>query len=362
MKDIFRILVINPGSTSTKVAVYENEKSLGEKNLSHSSHELKKYNNSATAQYNMRRQAILDYLDELGISLAEIDAIAARGAGRWGRYHAGAYEINDQMAEDCRKDTSGHGSQLSAILANEWSKEYGIKAYVYDVVPVDELEDIARISGTPLIERIGASHTLNTKATARKVAAEMGKSYDEVTFIMCHMGGGIGVNLHKNGRIIDVTSNDEGTFSPERAGRVPCDALVKLCYSGKYTFSEMRANLNGQGGLIAYLDTNDCIEVEKRIAQGDEKAKLIYSAMAYQIAKDVGTMATVVSGMVDRIVLTGGIAHSKMFTSMIRQRVEFIAPVVVVPGALEMEALAKGVLRVLRGEETAREYIPGITL
>lgn len=358
---VYKILVINPGSTSTKISVFENEKELGTKMLEHSAEELKKYD-TLSGQSVLRRAAILEYLKELGIKLSEIDAIAARGCGRWGKYYAGAYEINDLMAEDCISAGKTHGSMTSAVIANEWKKEYNIKAYVYDVVPVDELEDIARISGNPLIERVGASHTLNTKATARMVAQQMGTTYEKVTFIMCHMGGGIGVNIHKNGRIIDVTSNDEGTFTPERSGRVPCDALAKLCLSGKYSKQEILEMMNGRGGLVAYLGTNDCKEVIKRIEAGDEKAKLIFSAMAYQIAKDIGSMATVVNGKVDRIVLTGGIAYSKMFTGMIKERVEFIAPVVIVEGSMEMEALAKGVLRVMRGEEKAREYLPGETV
>jgi len=361
MKDLYRILAINPGSTSTKISVFENDKEIGTRNIEHSSEELAKYS-TAVEQYDMRKEAILDYLKELGVSLSEMDAIAARGIGRWGKYRAGAYEINDLMEEDSLKDTGSHGMILSPILANRWAKEYGIKAYVYDVVPVDELEEIARISGSPFIERMGASHTLNTKATARKVAEEMGRTYEDVTFIMCHMGGGIGANLHKNGRTIDVTSDDEGTFSPERAGRVPVDALIKMCFSGKYTEKQVRKLMKGNAGLVGYLGTNDCKEVERRIAEGDRQAELIYKAMAYQIAKDIGALATVVKGKVDRIVLTGGIAYSKMMTCMITERVEFIAPVVVVPGAMEMEALAKGVLRVLRGEEKASAYLPGKTV
>ncbi|MHC1719290.1 MAG: butyrate kinase [Clostridiaceae bacterium] len=361
MKDLYRILVINPGSTSTKISVFENDKEISTKNIEHSSEELAKYS-TAVEQYEMRKEAILNYLKELGTGMQEMDAIAARGIGRWGKYSAGAYEINDLMEEDSLKDTGTHGMILSPILANRWAKEFGIKAYVYDVVPVDELEEIARISGSPLIERIGASHTLNTKATARKVAGEMGRTYEDVTFIMCHMGGGIGANLHKNGRIIDVTSDDEGTFSPERAGRVSTDALIKLCFSGKYTEKQARKLMKGSAGLVGYLGTNDCKEVERRIAAGDRKAELIYEAMAYQIAKDIGALATVVNGNVDRIVLTGGIAYSKMMTDMITERVSFIAPVVVVPGAMEMEALEQGVIRVLRGEEEAKKYIPGKTL
>lgn len=359
--NIFKLLVINPGSTSTKVSVFENDLELGKKELEHSSDELEKYA-TAAEQVNLRKKAILQYMDELGVDMSEIHAIAARGVGRWGKYQAGAYEINELMVEDCKTNPGKHGSIVSPIIAYEWAKKYGIKAYIYDVVPVDELDDIARISGSPLIERMGASHTLNTKATARVVAQEMGRTYEDVTFIMCHMGGGIGVNLHKNGRIIDVTSDDEGTFMPERAGRVPCNALIKLCYSNKFTLGEMQTMMYSRGGLVGYLNTNDCKDVERRIIEGDKRAKLIYSAMAYQIAKDIGAMATSACGNVDRIVLTGGIAYSRMMTDMITERVSFIAPIVIIPGEMEMIALAKGVLRVIRGEEIAHEYIPGVTL
>ena len=359
MEKSFRILVINPGSPSTTVAVFENAPCLGEKDLKHSSDELTKYD-SALDQLDMRRTAILNYLCEIGIRIEDIDAIGARGAGRWGRYKAGAYEITKQMRDDCMEKGGTHGSQLSAILAYDWAQALGIKAYVYDVVPVDEMWDVCRISGSPLIERQGASHTLNTKATARVVAAEMGKRYEDVTFIMCHMGGGIGVNLHHHGQIIDVTSNDEGAFSPARAGRVPCLTLAKMCYSGKYTWQDINYLMNDRGGLVGYLGTNDCREVEERIKNGDKKAALVYEAMALQVAKDIGTMAVVVNGEVDRIVLTGGIAHSEMMCGMITSRVKFIASVVVKPGEMEQEALANGVLRVLQGKEKAWVYEPGI--
>lgn len=362
MKEKYIILVINLGSTSSKVSIFENSCELGNRIIEHPIQEISKYK-SAIEQYDMRKNAILKYVAELGLNMHDIDAIAARGSGRWGKYRSGAYEINESMYEDCKANSGNHGSILAPILGFEWGKELGIKAYVYDVVPVDELEEIARISGNPLVERVGASHTLNTKATARKVAEDMGRTYKDVTFIMCHMGGGIGVNLHKNGRIIDVTSSDEGTFTPDgRSGRVPCDALIRLCYSGKYDYKQANKLLNNEGGLAGYLKTNDCKEVENRILGGDAYAKLIYEAMAYQISKDIGSMAVVACGKIDRIVLTGGIANSKMMTGMIIERIKFIAPVVIIPGTMEMEALAKGVLRVLRGEEKANEYIPGKTL
>jgi butyrate kinase len=361
MDKVFKILALNPGSTSTKVSIYENEKEVSTKLLEHSPAELSKYK-YATEQYDMRMGAILDFLGEIGVNPREIDAIAARG-GPPAKYKAGAYEINDAMIEACKSGKANlHPISLSPVIAYNWSKEYGTKAYVYDVVFVDEITDVARISGLPFVDRIGATHTLNTKAVARRVAEDMGSTYDKVTFIMCQLGGGTSVSIHQNGRIVDVISKDEGTFSPVRAGKIAAGDVIDMCLSGKYTEYELNAFWDGKGGLMAHLGTNDTKEVLKRIEQGDERAKLVLYAMAYQLAKDVGSMAVVAKGKIDRIVFTGGMAHSKVITDWIKELVEFIAPVVIYPGTFETEALALGILRVLRGEEKYEQFIPGVTV
>ena len=232
----------------------------------------------------------------------------------------------------------------------------GIPVIIYDGVSTDELSEIAKISGMEAITRDSLTHALNTKAVARKVAAENHTRYENVNYIIAHLGGGITISLHKKGKMIDIISDDEGPFSPERAGRVPCRRLIELCYSGKYDYNTMRKMLRGKGGLVSYLGTNNAVEVEKRIKAGDEEAKLIYQAMAYQIAKGIGELNVVAKGKIDEVIITGGIAHSRMMTDWIKDYVSFIAPITIVPGENELESLALGGLRVVRGEEKAREY------
>ena len=351
-----KVLVINPGSTSTKVAVFHGKEKLFEKNVEHSAEELKAAG-GLSGQLKPRSRDIDACLRDAGYAGEAFDTIVARGCPD-GVFEAGAYEINATMVEDCLSGRMAHPMCLGPVIAYEWAERLGVKAYNYDVVRVDELSEVAKISGTPLIKRSGASHTLNTKAVAREIAASMGKKYEEVSFIMCHMGGGIGVNLHVNGRIVDVVGGDEGTFSPVRAGKVPQDGVFKLLMSGKYDCASLNRMLRTQSGLVGYLGTNDCREVENRIAKGDAEAKLIYDAMLYQTAKDIGSMAAAASGKVDAIVITGGIAHSSYVTDKLRSMVGFIAPVVVFPGEIEMEALAYGAVRVLNGEERAHSYPP----
>jgi butyrate kinase len=247
-----------------------------------------------------------------------------------------------------------HASNLGAILAFHLAQPLGIPAYIYDPITVDELEDIARLSGLAELERKSAWHALNGRAVALKCAAAIGMQYGNVNLIVAHLGGGISIGIHRHGRVVDMMRDDEGSFSPERAGRVPCGDLIELCYS--IDRDTMRKKLRGRGGLISYLGTSSALEIEERIAKGDARAKLIYEAMAYQIAKGIGDLSTVVYGEVDAIALTGGIAGSALITGWIRERVEFIAPVHVFPGENELEALAQGTLRVLRGEEIAHEY------
>ena len=270
---------------------------------------------------------------------------------------SGAYVVNELMLDILKnRPIMEHASNLGAPIAYEIAKAADVKAYIYDSVRTDELNDIARISGMPDISRTSTCHVLNTRAMAMKLAKKYGKKYEDMNFVVAHLGGGVSLNVHEKGKIVDIVSDDEGPFSPERAGRVPCRELIELCYSGKFDKNTMRKKLRGNGGLKAYLGTMDAREVEKMIKNGDEKARIVYEAMAYQVAKSIGELATVVEGKVDAIILTGGIAYSEMMTSWIKKRVEFIAPVEIMPGENEMESLAYGILRVLRGEEKAREY------
>ncbi|NLY76562.1 MAG: butyrate kinase [Tissierellia bacterium] len=349
------ILAINPGSTSTKIALYEDEKEVFTKTLNHPVEELEKFDTTMD-QYEMRKEAVLSFLEANNFDVKKLSAVVGRG-GMLPKVQSGAYLVNDLMLDTLRnRPVMEHASNLAAIIAHEIAVDVGVNAYIYDCARTDELIDIARISGMPDIPRTSTSHVLNTRAMAMKVAKKYGKRYDEMNIVVAHLGGGISVNVHEKGRIVDIISDDEGPFSPERAGRVPCRDLIELCYSGKYDKRTMHRKLRGNGGLKAYLGTTDARDVEKMIEEGDEYAKLVYEAMAYQVAKGIGELATVVNGNVDVIILTGGIAYSDIFTSWIKKRVEFIAPVEIMAGENEMESLAYGILRVLRGEEKAREY------
>ncbi|MFV9568325.1 butyrate kinase [Thermoanaerobacter mathranii] len=354
---LFLILVINPGSTSTKVAVFKDKEPVFTETLRHSSEELAKYK-SIIDQFEFRTQAILNMLKEKGISLSEIDAIVGRG-GLLKPIESGTYIVNEKMIEDLKKAERGeHASNLGGIIAYTLAKEHDIEAYIVDPVVVDELEDIARITGMPEIEKSSIFHALNQKAIARRLAADLNKKYEEVNLIIAHLGGGISIGAHKHGRVVDVNDalNGEGPFSPERAGGLPVLDLVKLCYSGKYTYQEMKKRLIGQGGIVAHLGTNDVREVYKKIEEGDKKAELVLEAMAYQTAKEIGAMAVVLKGQVDAIGITGGIAYNEDFVKRISERVKFIAPIYVYPGEDEMSALAQGAYRVLSGEEKAKMY------
>lgn len=352
---VFKILVINPGSTSTKVSIYENEVEVFKKSIVHPTAEIINYK-VATDQFAYRHQTVITFLEEIHFNLQELDAIVARG-GALPPLEAGAYRINQSMIDFLKqRPRADHGSNIAAIIALEMSRQLGIPSYIYDAISVDQLTDIARISGTPEIPRQSIIHALNSRAMAQKYALSIDRAYSDINLITAHLGGGITLAVHHGGRMIDMISDDEGPFSPERAGKVPCVPLVDLCYSGKYDHSTTQKIFRGKGGLIAYLNTNSALEVEERIAQGEPKALLIYEAMAYQVAKGIGELATVVKGKLDGIILTGGIAYSEMLTRWIKERVEFIAPVIIMPGEDEMEALALGTLRVLRQEETAHEY------
>ncbi len=352
-----KILVINPGSTSTKIAVFEGGEEIFSKTLRHSAEELKPFK-KIIDQLEFRKNAILNALKEAGFELSEFSAIAARG----GLIHpvpSGTYLVNEDMVKDLKEGRYGeHASNLGAVIALDIARKIGVNAYIVDPVVVDEMEEIARISGLKGVKRKPLWHALNQKAVARRASKDLGKKYEDANLVVVHLGGGISIAAHKKGKVVDVNNalNGDGPFAPERAGGLPTVSLAKLCYSGKYTFEEMKKKLAGKGGLVSHLGTNSALEVEKMIEKGDSYAKLVYEAMAYQIAKTVGEMATVLEGKIDAVVITGGLARSDMLVDWIKERVSFIAPVKVYPGEDEMKALAEGVLRVLKGEEKEKTY------
>ena len=354
---LYRVLVINPGSTSTKIGVYENENLLMEETIRHSTEMLAKYP-SVIAQYDARKESILEALSKSSLQLTELDAICGRG-GLLRPIEGGTYAVNAAMLQDLEKGFSGqHASNLGGILANEIAKHLNIPAYIVDPVVVDELADIARISGFSEIQRKSIFHALNQKAVARRFAKQRGGKYEDFRLIVTHMGGGITVGVHSHGKVIDVNNglHGDGPFSPERAGTVPAGDLVELCYSGNYYRDEVMKKLVGAGGLVGYLGTNDAVEVERRIEKGDPLAQQVYDAMAYQVAKEIGSAAAVLNGQVDAIILTGGLAYGKEFVRQISNRIDWIAEVVVYPGEDELQALAEGAIRVMNGEETAKIY------
>ncbi len=351
----YRILAINPGSTSTKIAVYDNEEQILVKSIDHKVEELEKYDRIQD-QFEMRKEEVLKALDENNISLNSLSAVVGRG-GLLPPVKSGAYLVNEEMIDRLvNKPVLEHASNLGAIISYEISNPLGINSYIYDSVAVDELTDMARLSGVNGMDRDCLSHALNSRAMAIKYAKDNNKRYDELNLIVAHLGGGISLSIHEQGRMIDIVSDDEGPFSPERSGRVPCKKLIDRCFSGQYTHREMLKTIRGKGGVSSYLGTVDVREVEKMINEGNENAKLVHDAMTYQIAKGIGELATVVCGKVDAIILTGGIAYSNLITENIRKRVEFISDVCVIPGENELESLSQGVLRVLNKEEEARVY------
>lgn len=352
-----RQLIINPGSTSTKIAVFEDENILFEKTLRHSTEEISKYEHIAD-QYEFRMNIIKDALKENGIELSSLSSVVGRG-GLLKPIEGGTYGINDTMCEDLKVGVSGeHASNLGGMIAYSIAKSQNIPSFIVDPVVVDELDDIARLSGHPCFERASIFHALNQKAVARRAATELGKSYDDINLIVVHLGGGISVGAHKHGRVIDVNNalDGDGPFTPERSGSLPVGQVVKACFSGKYTQQEVAKMVKGNGGLNAYLNTNDAKSVEEMAQAGNDKAKQVFNAMAYQVAKSIGECAVVLDGDVDGIVITGGIAYSKSFVEYVSNKVKFISRIFVYPGEDELLALAQGGLRVLRGEEKAKEY------
>jgi butyrate kinase len=355
----YRILIINPGSTSTKIGIFDNEISVFEKKIHHEEEKNNSYYNIID-QYEFRKKIILETLDNEGINISKLSAVCGRG-GLLRPIEGGTYAVNETMIVDLRSGLFGqHASNLGGIIAYEIASGLNIPSFIVDPVVVDELDPIARISGFSLIERKSIFHALNQKAVARRVAKELGRKYRELNLIVTHMGGGITVGVHKHGKVVDVNNglHGDGPFSPERAGTVPAGDLVDLCFSGEHYREEIMKKLVGQGGLAGYLGTNDAVNVEKRIEAGDQGAKLIYDAMAYQVAKEIGAASAVLSGKVDAIILTGGLAYGKDFVKSIIDRINWIADVIVHPGENELKALAEGALRVLRGEEEIKAY-PG---
>lgn len=348
-----RILVVNPGSTSTKIGVFTGGKSDFQEVVRHPSADLGAFH-TLWEQYDYRLQLCLTAFRK---RVPQCGAVAAMG-GLFRPLTGGTYRVNSRMLQDARAGARGeHASNLGCALADAIAAEYGCPAYVVDPVSVDEFEPIARYSGTSLIERGSLSHALNIHAAARRVAADLKREPGQTSVIVVHMGGGISVAPVRGGRIVDVNdAASDGPFSPERTGGLPMQQFIGLCFSGMYTEADLRAIVMGRGGLVSYLDTNSAVGVEERIAAGDRKAREVYEAMAYQIAKEIGAMATVLDGRVDAVVLTGGLAESEMLTGWITNRVKFIAPVYRYPREMELEALAHGALRVLRGIETEKEY------
>ncbi|MDQ1851386.1 butyrate kinase [Bacillus stercoris] len=352
-----RILTINPGSTSTKIGVFHNERSIFEKTLRHNIEELQRFD-QIIDQYEFRKNHILETLHEQGINISKFDAVCARG-GLLRPIEGGTYVVNDDMIEDLKSGYAGqHASNLGGIIAREIADGLNIPSYIVDPVVVDEMSVLAKVSGMPEIERKSIFHALNQKAVARKAAASLGKRYENMKMIITHMGGGITIGVHDRGRVVDVNNglHGEGPFSPERAGTVPAGDLVDLCFSGEYTKEEIMKKLVGTGGLLGYLGTNDAVKVEQMIQGGDEKARFIYDAMAYQIAKEIGAASAVLKGEVEAIVLTGGLAYGKSFVSTIRSYIDWISDVLVYPGENELQSLAQGALRVLQGEEQSKQY------
>ncbi|MDR2802362.1 MAG: butyrate kinase [Prevotellaceae bacterium] len=354
-----KILTINPGSTSTKIAVFEDERNVFQKNLQHASDDLKDYK-IVTEQLAFRKKAILDVLQEAGYDIKSFNAVVGRG-GLMHPVPSGVFEVNDKMKADLLTCKYGeHASNLGALIADDIAKLIpGVRAFIADPVVVDELQDVAHVAGHPLFRRTAAFHALNQKAIAKTHAGSIGKKYEELNLIVAHLGGGISVGAHKHGKVIDVTNavDGEGPFSPERSGSLPALQVVKLCFSGKYSFFDIKKMLTGKGGMVAHLGVNQFQKIEQELLpSGDKHAALIHEAMAYNIAKFIGEMATVLEGDVDGILITGGIAWNPLMVESITKKVKFIAPVAVYPGEDEMAALANNGLAALRGHADVLKY------
>ncbi|MGC2615157.1 MAG: butyrate kinase [Terracidiphilus sp.] len=350
-----RVLVINPGSTSTKFGVFRAEGAEWVSSVHHGDEEIDQFRGrSMLARTGYRAALIEKALSTAGYDSKHFAAVGGRG-GLLPPMACGTYLVDDAMVEELRLARRGeHASNLGAVLALRFAQAAGVKAYIVDPVTVDEWQDCARISGLPQIERSCVGHALNIKAVARRFARETGRPYSDLRLIIAHMGSGITVSAHRCGRMIDNNTPEEGPLGPDRTGWLPVRELIKLCFSGKFSETQLDRKVFGEGGLFAYLGTRDLEEVERRIDAGDVKAAAVYEAMIYQIAKETGAMAAVLEGRVDALLLTGGMAHSERMVSRLRKYIEWIGPITVYPGEDELQALAEGVFRVLNGEEQAR--------
>ncbi|MBO4591931.1 MAG: butyrate kinase [Eubacterium sp.] len=353
---MIKSLIINPGSTSTKLGIFEDETLVSEETLRHSTEEISQFE-KIVDQMDFRKNLILNFLKESGQDIKSFNVIVGRG-GLLKPIPSGTYAVTDALVEDLKNAVGGeHASNLGGILAKSIADEIGVPSYIVDPVVVDELDDVARISGVPELPRVSIFHALNQKAVAKRYAKETGKKYEDLNLIVVHMGGGVSVGAHRDGKVVDVFNalSGDGAFSPERAGAVPPGALVEMCFSGKYTQAEIKKKLIGNGGFNAYLGTNDARDVLKMKAD-DSKAELVYDAFIYQVCKDIGAQATVLKGKVDQIIITGGISYSDVVTNDIKDRVGFIAPITIYPGEDELLALVQGALRVMNKEEEAMVY------
>ena len=353
-----QILAINPGSTSTKIAVYENTKVIFLKSIPHSIEDLKKFKR-ITDQYAFRKKIVLNELKHAHIEIDKIEAVVGRG-GLLRPIKSGIYAINDRMKKDLREGILGeHASNLGGLIADNIARSLpNAKAYIADPVVVDEMEEVARITGHPDFKRLSIFHALNQKATARSYARLLNSKYEDLNLIIAHMGGGISIGAHLRGRVIDVNNalDGEGPFSPERTGTLPAGQLIKKCFEEDMTIDKVKKMVTGEGGLMAYFGTNSAYQIELMVLEGDVKARFILDAMSYQVAKDIGAMATVLRGEVDAIILTGGIANNPMVVEYIKKMVGYIASVIIYPGEDEMHALAMNGLMVLKGEVVPKEY------
>lgn len=350
-------LIINPGSTSTKIGVFEDETLLFEETLRHSTEEISQYA-SIVDQKDFRKKIITDLLKEKDFDIKSLGMVVGRG-GMLKPIPGGTYAVTDDLLEDLKIGKQGqHASNLGGILAREIADEIGVPSYIVDPVVVDELAPVARYSGVKELPRTSVFHALNQKAVAKRYSKESGKAYDSMNLIVVHMGGGVSVGAHEKGKVIDVFNalDGDGAFSPERAGAVPSGALIKMCFSGDYTEKEVYSKIVGKGGFNSYLGTNDMRNVIKMIEEGNEEAKAMFDAFIFQVTKDIGSMACVLNGKVDQIIVTGGIAYNAKVIEALKEKAGWIAPFTVYPGEDELLALVQGGLRVLNGEEKAMEY------
>lgn len=354
---MFRLLTVNPGSTSTKVGIFQNEEEIFEETIRHPAEVIVSYK-TILDQLEFRKKVILEMLEANNFDLNSFSCVVGRG-GLLKPIPSGTYEVNDEIINDLKIGIQGqHASNLGGIIAKEIAKEVNIPAFIVDPVVVDELQEIARISGHPEIVRKSKFHALNQKAVAKRYANEVGKTYEELNLIVVHLGGGVSIGAHKNGKVIDVNNvlDGEGPFSPERSGGLPAKAMAEICFDEKHSYDEIKKMISGHGGVLAYIGSNDFRDLTKMAHEGDDRAQLIYDAFVYQIGKEIGSAAAVLHGKVEAIILTGGIAYSPEVTGKISEMISFIAPITVYPGEDELLALAQGGLRVLKGEEEARIY------